>query len=94
MARQITDCDPCMDIRRKRLLYQSTHRGTKESDVLLGGFAKAHLDRLSEPQLDRFEALLQENDADLVDWITEKTPAPARCDHDVLALIRARTRGR
>ncbi|MSO92767.1 MAG: succinate dehydrogenase assembly factor 2 [Rhodospirillales bacterium] len=83
-----------MDIRRKRLLYQSTHRGTKESDVLIGGFAAAYLARLTEPQLDRFEALLQETDADLVDWIMEKTQAPARHDHDVLALIRARKRER
>ena len=82
-----------MDIRRKRLLYQSTHRGTKEADLLLGGFASAHLARLTEPQLDRFEALLQENDADLVDWIMEKAPAPACHHHDVLALIRADRRG-
>src|SRR5437868_1993844 len=29
------------DIRRKRLLYRSWHRGTREADLLLGGFADA-----------------------------------------------------
>ena len=29
---------PLTDLRRKRLLYRATHRGTKESDAIIGGF--------------------------------------------------------
>lgn len=75
-------------LRRKRLLFQSMRRGTKESDLILGGFAKAWLDRLDEAQIDRFEALLEQSDPDLLAWITGLAPTPAEHDHDVMHLIR------
>lgn len=76
-----------MDARRKRLLYRSRYRGLHENDLLLGRFADARLAGLSEAQLDRFEALLERPDNDLYDWITDRRPAPAECDHDVLRMI-------
>ena len=42
--------DEAIENRRKRLLYQSAHRGTKESDLLLGAFAAAHLDAFTPVQ--------------------------------------------
>lgn len=65
------------DPRLKRLLYQSNHRGTKEADKLIGGFARACLADLSPAELDGFEALLDETDRDLFDWITGRAPVPA-----------------
>lgn len=76
------------DPRLKRLLFQSTHRGTKEMDVILGGFAAQHLGVLSNDQLGRFEALLEESDADLFDWISGKRETPDSMDHDVMMMIR------
>jgi antitoxin CptB len=75
------------EIRRKRLLYQSGHRGTKESDLLLGAFASANLPRFSEEQLDRYEALLDENDGDLFDWMTGRSLPPPEKMNDVLRLL-------
>ena len=75
-------------IRRKRLLYRSWHRGTREADLLLGPFAERHLAAMTPPQLDRYEALLAENDADLYDWIGGREPPPPASDSDVLRLIR------
>lgn len=77
------------DIRRKRLLYQSGHRGTKESDLLLGAFAAAHLGAFGPAQLDRYEAMLNENDKDLFDWISGRAAPPAEKMSDVLALLLA-----
>lgn len=77
-----------MDPRRKRLLYISQHRGMKETDLLLGRFAERHLERLTEDQIARFAAILDESDNDLLDWITGKKPVPADHDNDVMALIR------
>ena len=45
-----------LDIRRKRLLFRSWHRGTKEADLLMGSFAERHVASFSAEQLDRYEA--------------------------------------
>jgi antitoxin CptB len=79
--------DEAAEIRRKRLLYQSGHRGTKESDLLLGAFAAAHLQDLGPAELDRFEALLDESDNDLFDWISGRAAPPAEKMSDVLRLL-------
>jgi len=73
--------------RRKRLLYQSSHRGTKESDLLLGAFAGAHLGTFTPNQLDAYEAMLTENDGDLFDWITGRASPPPEKMSDVLQLL-------
>jgi antitoxin CptB len=80
--------DETAEIRRKRLLFRSWHRGTREVDLLLGPFAESHLMELTPRQLDRYEALLAESDAVLYDWITGRVaPAPEQ-DTDVLRLIK------
>ncbi len=65
------------DIRRKKLIFRAWHRGTRESDLLLGRFAEAHVPGFDSGQLDQFEALLTENDPDIYDWLTERQAAPA-----------------
>ena len=75
------------DIRRKRLLFRSWHRGTREADLLLGSFAEANLTAFDEGGLDRYEALLECSDADLLDWIAGRTAPPAEYDHDVTRLL-------
>jgi antitoxin CptB len=77
------------DIRRKRLLFRSWHRGTRETDLILGHFAEAHLAGFDDAQLDRYEALLGCEDADLYDWVSGRTPPPAPHDHDVMRLLLA-----
>jgi len=79
--------DEGIDIRRKRLLYQSAHRGTKESDLLLGAFAAVHLAAFTPAQLDCYEALLGENDGDLFDWIAGRAAPPEEKQSDVLRLL-------
>jgi antitoxin CptB len=81
-----------MNDRLKRIIYRARHRGMQETDLLLGRFAERRLDGLSPDQLDRFERLLDQPDNDLFDWITDKRPAPAAFDHDVLAMLRAFSR--
>ncbi len=76
-----------MDVHRKKLLFQSQHCGMKENDILLGRFAEHHLDGFNKGQLDRFEALLKENDIDLYNWIIGKQTVPARLNHDVMSAL-------
>ncbi|MSO77555.1 MAG: succinate dehydrogenase assembly factor 2 [Alphaproteobacteria bacterium] len=80
-----------MEKRIKRLKFRAWHRGTKESDLLLGRFADRYLETLDPTQLDRFEALLEESDPELVDWFTGRVPVRADLDHDVMGLLRAFT---
>jgi antitoxin CptB len=77
-----------LDTRRKRLLFRSWHRGTKETDLLVGSFAERHLAAFSEAELDRYEALLENDDGDLLDWIVGRAPPPPQFDDDVLRRLR------
>ncbi|MEN2987394.1 succinate dehydrogenase assembly factor 2 [Tistrella sp. BH-R2-4] len=65
------------DARRRRLRYQSWYRGCKETDILFGKFADVWLDRFDAAGLDAFEALLNENDIDLYNWLSGREPVPA-----------------
>jgi antitoxin CptB len=76
-----------VETRRRRLLYQSGHRGTKESDLLLGAFAATHLHAFTAAQLDRYEALLDESDNDIFDWISGRAAPPVEKLNDVLRLL-------
>jgi antitoxin CptB len=73
--------------RRKRLLFRSWHRGTREADLILGSFAETHLGDFDSAQLDRYEALLEVSDSDIFDWIAGRAAPPLGHDHDVTRLL-------
>jgi antitoxin CptB len=77
------------EIRRKRLLFRSWHRGTRESDLILGRFADAHVARFDGAQLDRYEMLLDCPDADIFDWVCGRAALPPEHDNDVTNLLLA-----
>ena len=81
--------DEAVETLRRRLLYQSAHRGTQESDLLLVAFARAHLPAFSAAQLQRYAALLEESDNDLFDWISGRVAPPSEKMSDVLQLLLA-----
>lgn len=56
--------------RIKRILFRSTHRGTKEADLLLGPYANAHIHTMPQAELEEFEQFLEESDSDIWDWIS------------------------
>lgn len=62
-----------LDSYRKKLLYISTHRGTKEGDLIVGGFARAHLPHFSQEEVEEWAHLLDYPDAEIMEWI--KTPS-------------------
>lgn len=66
------------EARLKRMRMRSWRRGTKEMDLVLGPFADAHLADLTAAELAGYEALLAENDQDLMAWILgQAAPPPA-----------------
>jgi len=75
-------------IRRKRLLFRATHRGTFENDLLLGGFVRDHLDVLTDADLDALDRLIELPDGDLADWLTGRRPLPDNGQTEMLRRIR------
>ncbi|CAN1595535.1 COG2938 Uncharacterized conserved protein [Candidatus Pelagibacterales bacterium] len=55
----------------KKLLYRSNHRGTKEMDLLIGGFANENLNKLNSDELKEFELLLNFTDKELSSWLVD-----------------------
>lgn len=88
-AMPVPDNDPSSDIRRKRLLFRSWHRGTREADLILGSFAEAYLAGFDAARLDEYEALLECSDADLFDWIAGRGAPPPDYDTEVARLLLA-----
>jgi antitoxin CptB len=62
--------------RLKRLKIRAWRRGIKEMDLLIGGYADAHLAIMSGDELDAFETLMNEQDQDLLAWSTGQEPTP------------------
>ena len=58
----------------KKLLYRSTHRGCKETDFLIGGFAQKKLEEIDDLEL--FSKFLEEDDLKIYDWILGKVNMP------------------
>ena len=77
------------DQRLGKLRFRAWRRGFREADLILGPFADTQLDRLTPPQLDEFETLLDQPDHDLYGWIVGQSSAPPAFDGEVLALIRS-----
>lgn len=75
------------DSRLKKMRFRSWHRGCKETDLVFGPFSDARLERLTADQLNRYEALLEEQDGDVWAWITGKTPPPADRRYDDLITL-------
>lgn len=65
-----------LDPQQKKLLFRAWHRGTREADLLMGRFAEDFLPKASPEEVNLFEALLEENDPDIFDWVTGKEPLP------------------
>ena len=55
----------------KKLLYRSNHRGTKEMDLLIGGFANENIKKLTPIELKEFEILLNFTDKELSSWLVD-----------------------
>ena len=60
------------EILKKKIIYRSTHRGTKEMDLLLGNFVKKYIEKLNDAELKDLEKLLSLEDEILYKWYFEK----------------------
>tara|TARA_B100001123_G_C14629477_1_gene757157 strand:- start:12 stop:263 length:252 start_codon:yes stop_codon:yes gene_type:complete len=56
------------EILKKQIIYRSTHRGTKEMDLLLGNFVRKNIDLLNDNELNELDSLVKIEDEILIDW--------------------------
>ena len=50
------------EILKKKLLYRSSYRGTKEMDILLSSFVKFYIDKFTKKELEDLNKLLDLED--------------------------------
>lgn len=62
----------------KRLAWRAHHRGTKEADLLIGGFFDAHHQQWGSPECALFEEMLSEQDVDIMAWAHAVCEPPER----------------
>lgn len=62
--------------RIKRLKMRSMRRGIKEMDIILERFAQGNLTSMSDADLSLYDAMLNENDHDLYQWVTRQVDPP------------------
>ena len=62
----------------RRLSYRAWHRGTREADFMIGGFFDRYSADWNEAEMDWFEALLEEQDVDIMAWAMGTAEVPER----------------
>jgi antitoxin CptB len=77
-----------LEVRRKRLLFRAWRRGVRETDLIVGRFADAHIAELNAGELDDFEKLIEASNADLYAWVAGGSAVPADYDTTVLSKLR------
>lgn len=73
--------------RRKRLIFRSWHRGTREMDLIMGSFAENHVPGMDDTALEHYEALLNVPDPDVYDWIIGRADVPSNLINPVIELL-------
>ena len=62
----------------RRLHWRAHHRGTREADMLIGGFFDAHHASWNADERALFSAMLEEQDVDIMAWAVGTAEPPER----------------
>ena len=71
----------------KRLKMRSMRRGIKEMDLVLQRFADGHLETMDDSGLTLYDAMLDENDHDLYQWVSGQVAPPDIYQKVISAII-------
>ncbi len=72
----------------KRLAWRAHHRGTKEADLMIGGFFDAHHQQWGSRERAQFEAMLEEQDVDIMAWALGTATPPERFEGPMIEALR------
>ena len=73
-----------LDVRRRRLLFRAWRRGVRETDLIVGRFADAYIEKFDDGALDDFERLIEVPNASLYAWVVGSEAVPTDYDTPVL----------
>jgi antitoxin CptB len=73
-----------LDVRRRRLLFRAWRRGVRETDLIVGRFADAYIDKFDPGALNDFERLIEVPNAELYAWVAGDESVPQDFDTAVL----------
>jgi antitoxin CptB len=74
--------------RRRKLLFRSWHRGIREMDLIMGGFADVSIAAMTDGELDELERLLDVPDQEIYSWFTGEGVVPAQFDSALFKRMR------
>ncbi|MFM7376668.1 MAG: succinate dehydrogenase assembly factor 2 [Erythrobacter sp.] len=78
---------PCFETRLARAKFRAWHRGTREADYMIGGYFDRCHAGWGEAELDWFEALLDEDDVDVMAWALGTQEPPEHIAGELLATM-------
>ena len=73
---------------QKKLLFKSSHRGSKEMDILLGRFVEKYIELFNNAELDMLETLLELDDNDIYQYALDKVKIPEDLNNRVMELLK------
>ena len=76
------------EILKKKIIYRSTHRGSKEMDILLGNFVKNHIDSLNDKELYNLLEILLIEDEVLHRWYFSSDSYQNVPDNKISAMLK------
>lgn len=76
-----------LENRRRRLLFRAWHRGIKELDLIFGNFVEANVSSFSEEDCAWFESLFEEQDHEILTWITDGIDVPEKFQNEMMARL-------
>lgn len=78
---------PGMDDELKALRWRAWHRGTREADLMIGGFFDAHHQQWGASERAWFTELLAEQDVDIMAWAIGTAAPPPRFQGPMMAAM-------
>jgi len=73
-----------LDARRRKVKFRAWRRGFREMDLLMGSFADAHLESMSDDDVAEFERLLSTPDWEVYAWLVGQKDVPSNFQSSLL----------
>jgi len=73
---------------KKKLIYRSQYRGTKEMDKLIGSFVKAIIQKLNDDQLEKLEKFLSTDDNKLYKFYNNEIIEENFTNNEIFSLFK------